>query len=264
MKTDLEPPDSESGSRPPGRLPEVQEQIDALGALGRDQLLARLRLAARERDLRPEVLLQFARHDDGEGDPEVRLAAFEALVLIATRLLHSRMRKVYGMSIEDIQDHQNLVFEDIYRRVLRKDPGLEYGVRRFASFLLRRSEDAMKSRHHPWAPSIKQVLEQIEWYRGGENIPSYDCEAERVKPGADPRRLSAAWDPGTRAEEQDELDALKQRVAHLPDKAYKAFLMSRVLQRTQPQIAKHFGVTDRTVRDWIGSVAEVLDQRKDT
>lgn len=264
MKTDLEPPDSESGSLPPGRLPEVQEKIDALGAMDRDELLARLRQAARERDLRPEVLLQFARIDHGDGHQEVRLAAFEALVRVATRLLHARMHRVFGMSLQDIQDHQNLVFEDLYRRVVRKDPGLEYGVRRFASFLVRRSDDAMKSRHHPWAPSIKQVLEQLDRYRGGENVPSYDSEAERVKSGTDPRRLSAAWDPETRAEWQDELDAFKQRVAHLPEKAYKAFLMSRVLRRTQPQIAKHFGVTDRTVREWIGSVAEVLHQRNNT
>lgn len=262
MKTDLDPPDSKSESMPPGRLPEVQEQIEALGALDRENLLAHLRKAAREKDTRPEVLLHFARIDHGDGNQEVRLAAFEALVRVATPMLHARMSQMYGMSLDDIQDHQNLVFEDLYRRVVRKDAGLEYGVRRFGSFLLRRSLDAMKSRHHPWAPSIKKVMEKIEWYRGGESIPSYDCEAERLEPGTDPRRHSAALDPEARAEAQDELDALEKRVGHLPEKAYKAFLMSRVLRLTQAQISEHFGVTDRTVREWIKSVAEVLDHRK--
>jgi DNA-directed RNA polymerase specialized sigma24 family protein len=261
--TDLEPPDKEGRSLPLGRLPEVQEQIDALSALDHEQLLARLCQAALQRDLRPEVLLQFARHDLGAGGQAIRLAAFEALVRVATPMLFSRMSRLYRMSEDDIQDHQNLVFEDLFRRVVEKDPGLEYGVRRFASFLLRRSEDAMKSRHHPWAPSIRQVSDEITRYFGGEGAPNFDAEGELIAPSAAPTVESEAFDPETRAHGQQELAAAKKRVAHLPEKAFKAFLMSRVLGRTQDQIALRFGVTARTVREWIGNVAEVLDERKE-
>lgn len=259
MTTDLEPPDKNGRGLPPGRLPEVQNKIDELSALDREPLLTRLRQSSVRRDLRPEVLLHFARHDQGAGDQAVCMAAFEALVRVATPMLFSRMRRVYEMSEHDIQDHQNLVFEDLYRRVLRQDPGLEYGVRRFSSFLVRRSSDAMKSQHHPWAPSIKKVMTEIARLRGGENLPNYDTEAERIKPGTDPRRLSSAQDPETRALAMEELEEARKRVAHLPEKAFKAFVMSRALGRTQVQIALHFDVTDRTVRDWIAKVAEVLD-----
>lgn len=264
MNADLEPPDSELRDLPAGRLPEVEKQIQALSGLDRDELLARLRHAAREKDLVLEVLLQFVRVGHAEGDQEVYFAAFEAMVRAATPLIAARMRKLYAISDQDLEDHQNLVFEDLVERVNREDPGLEYGVRRFGSFILRRSIDAMKSRHHPWTRSIKQVLEAENWFRGGGNDPNHDSEAFLIKTGTDPRRLSSAWDPETRAEGQEELDALRQQLAHLPEKACEAFFMSRVLGRTQPEIAKHFNVTDRTIREWIGSVAEVVDQRKDT
>lgn len=263
MTTDLEPPDKKCRGLPPGRLPVVQEKIDELSALDRDQLLARLRQAARQRDLRPEVVLQFARHDEGVGDPELRLAAFEALVRVATPMLFHRMSQLYGMSEEDIQDHQNLVFEDLYRRVVEQDPGLEYGVRRFASFLVRRSKDAMKSRHHPWAPSIEPLSNEIARCYGSEAGPSFDSEGELMDSQAAGNDLSAAFGPEEHAQGQQELAKLKERVARLPETAFKAFLMSRVLGRTQDQIASHFDVTDRTVRGWIASVAKVLDKRKD-
>lgn len=256
MTTNLEPPDGRG--LPPGRLPEIQEQIDALSALDREQRLARLREAALQRDLPPEVLLQMAR--DGAGDQALLLAAFEALVRVVTPLLYAQMSRLFGMKEQDIQDHQNMVFEDLFRKVVNQHPGLEFGVRRFNLFLLRRSLDAMKGSSHPWAPSIGQVKDEVIRLYGAEGLPSCDTDGEPIKAGAGATDASESFDPEARADGQQELAAVRKRVAHLPDKSFEAFLMSR-LGRTQEQIASHFGVSSRTVREWIGKIAKVLKER---
>lgn len=262
MTSSLDPPDSKRRGLPPGRLPVIQEHIDALSALDQEQRLARLRLAALQRDLPPEVLLQMARDSAGAGDQALLLAAFEALVRVVTPLLYARMSRLFGMKEQDIQDHQNMVFEDLYRKVVNQHPGLEFGVCRFNLFLLRRSLDAMKLSSHPWAPSIEQVKDEVVRLYGPEGLPNHDADGELIEAGGGATDASEPFDPETRADGQQELAAVKKRVAHLPEKALEAFVMSR-LGRTQDQIASHFGVTSRTVREWIGKIAEVLKERKE-
>lgn len=289
MKADLEPPDYEQGKPPKGRLPEVINQIGALEALSRDQRLARLKQAARKADLRAEALLYSvcAAHDTG--DPELYWAAFEALVKVATPMIAGRMRRLYGISDDDLLDHQQLIFESVLRSVQRKDPGLEYGIRRFSSYLVCRSIDAMRSRHHPWARSLKLALEKVDQHYDSEgnsiepdSDPSdveFEPEARALEPAIDPpdvefepeaRALEPDGDPSdmefepeARALASQELEAVRRHLANLPPKAGEAFLLSRVLQRTQSQIAQQLDVSDRTVREWIKKVAEALGERKD-
>lgn len=260
MTNDLEPPDKEGRGLPPGRLPEIQKQIDALSALDREQRLARLRQAALQRDLPPEVLLQMAR--DGAGDQALVLAAFEALVRVVTPMLFAQMSRLYGMTEQDIEDHQNMVFEDLYRKVVEQHASLEFGVRRFNLFLYRRSLDAMKRSSHPWAPSIKQITDEVIRVYGAEGLPDHDANGKLIKGEAGATDASAPFDPQARADGQQELAAVKKRVDHLPEKAFEAFVMFK-LGRTQDQIATHFGVTSRTVREWIGKIAEALKERNE-
>lgn len=289
MKADLEPPDSEPGKRPQGRLPEVTSQIDALEALSRDERLARLKQAARKRDLRAEALLYSVCAGHDAGDLELYWAAFEALVKAATPMIAGRMRRLYGISDDDLLDHQQLIFESVHKSVQRKDPGLEYGIRRFSSYLVCRSIDAMRSRHHPWARSLKLALEKVDQHYDSEGKPiepdsdpsdvEFEPEARALEPDSDPpdvefepeaRALEPDGDPSdvefepeARALASEELEAIRRHLAHLPPKAGEAFLLSRVLQRTQSQIAQQLGVSDRTVREWIGKVAKALGGRKD-
>ena len=253
MKADLEPPDSELGKQPQGRLPEVTSQIDALEALSRDERLARLKQAARKKDLRAETLLYSVCAGHDTTDHELYWAAFEALVKAATPMIAGRMRRLYGISDDDLLDHQQLIFESVLKSVQRKDPGLEYGIRRFSSYLVRRSIDAMRSRHHPWARNLELALE-----KGDQHC---DSEGKQIEPDGGPSDVE--FEPEARALAREELEALQRCLAHLPPKASEAFLLSRVLQRTQPQIAQQLGVSDRTVREWIGKVAKALGERKD-
>jgi RNA polymerase sigma factor (sigma-70 family) len=253
MKADLEPPDNEPGKTPQGRLPEVTSQIEALGSLSRDERLARLKQAARKKDLRAETLLYSACAGHDANDQELYWAAFEALVKAATPMIAGRMRRLYGISEDDLLDHQQLIFESVLKSVQRKDPGLEYGIRRFSSYLVCRSIDAMRSRHHPWARNLELALEQVDQH--------YDSEGKLIRSDGDPPDVEL--EPEARALAREELEALQRRLAHLPPKASEAFLLSRVLQRTQPQIAQQLGVSDRTVREWIGKVAKALGERKD-
>lgn len=253
MKADLEPPDSEPGKQPSGRLPEVTSQIAALGALSRDERLARLKQAARKKDLRAETLLYSVCAGHDSKDQELYWAAFEALVKAATPMIAGRMRRLYGISDDDLLDHQQLIFESVLKSVERNDPGLEYGIRRFSSYLVCRSIDAMRSRHHPWARSLELALEKVDQH--------YDSVGKLIEPDCDPPDVE--FEPQARALAREELEALQRRLAHLPKKAVEAFLLARVLQRTQPQIAQQLGVSDRTVREWIGKVAKALGERKD-
>jgi RNA polymerase sigma factor (sigma-70 family) len=252
MKADLEPPDSEPGKPPQGRLPEVTSQIDALEVLSRDERLARLKQAAREKGVRAEALLYFVCAGHDTGDADIYWAAFEALVKAATPMIAGRMRRLYGISDHDLLDHQQLIFESVLKSVQRKDPGVEYGIRRFSSYLVCRSIDAMRSRHHPWARNLELALEKVDQH--------YDSEGKLIEPDGDPPDVE--FEPEARALAREELEALQRRLAHLPPKASEAFLLSRVLQRTQPQIAQQLGVSDRTVREWIGKVAKALSERK--
>jgi RNA polymerase sigma factor (sigma-70 family) len=254
MKADLEPPESEPGKHPQGRLPEVTSQIDALEALSRDERLVRLKQAARESGARAETLLYFVKAGHDTGDADIYWAAFEALVKAATPMIAGRMRRLYGISDDDLLDHQQLIFESVLKSVERQDPGLEYGIRRFASYLVRRSTDAMRTRHHPWARSLELALENVDQH--------YDSEGNRIEPDSDPPDVE--FESEARAVlAREELEAVQSRLAHLPQKAREAFLLSRVLQRTQIQIAQQLGVSDRTVREWIGKVAKALGERKD-
>lgn len=253
MKTDLEPPETEPGKQPKGRLPTVNKQIEALDALSRDERLARLKQAAREKDLRAETLLYSVCAGHDAADDEVYWAAFEALVKTATPKIAGRMRRLYAISDDDLDDHQQLIFADLFERIERKDPGLEYGIRRFNSYLLRRSVDAMRSRNHPWARRLGFALEMA--------AEQYDDEGNLVEPEIDPPDIEL--EPEARALGRDELDAIEHRLAHLPEQAREAFFQSKVLKRTQPQIAQLLGVSDRTVRDWIGKVAKALGKRND-
>jgi len=253
MKADLEPPDSELGKQPQGRLPEVASQIDALEALSRDERLAQLKQAARKKDLRAETLLYSVRAGLDAKDQELYWAAFEALVKAATPMIAGRMRRLYGISDDDLRDHQQLIFEGVLKSVQRNDPGLEYGIRRFSSYLVRRSIDAMRSRHHPWARNLELALEQVDQH--------YDSEGQLIEPDGDPPDVEL--EPEARALGRGELEALQRRLAHLPKKAVDAYLLWRVLKRTQPQIAQQLGVSDRTVRVWIDKVAKARGERKD-
>ncbi|MFY2763529.1 sigma-70 family RNA polymerase sigma factor [Arenimonas sp. MALMAid1274] len=253
MKADLEPPDIELGKPPQGRLPEVVSQIDALEALSRDQRLARLKQAARDKDLRAEALLYSVCAGHDAGDMELHWAAFEALVKAATPMIASRMRRLYGISDDDLLDHQQLIFESVLKSVERKDPGLEYGIRRFSSYLLARSIDAMRSRHHPWARNLELALENLD--------QNYDSEGKLIEADRDPPDVE--FEPEARALAREELEALQRRLSDLPKKAVEAYLLWRVLQRTQPKIAQQLGVSDRTVREWVGKVAKALGERKD-
>jgi len=253
MKAGLEPPDSERGKPPQGRLPEVISQIDALEALSRDERLARLKQAARKRDLRAEALLYSVCAGHDAGDLELYWAAFEALVKAAIPMIAGRMRRLYGISDDDLLDHQQLIFESVLKSVERKDPGLEYGIRRFSSYLICRSIDAMRSRHHPWARNLELALEKVD--------QDDDSEDKLIAPDWDPPDLE--FEPEARALAHEELVALQRRLSDLPKKAIEAFLLWRVLQRTQPQTAQQLGVSDRTVREWIGKVAKALGERKD-
>lgn len=253
MKADLEPPESEPGKPPQGRLPEVTSQIDELEALSRDERLARLKQLAREKGVRAETLLYFVKVGHDTGDTDIYWAAFEALVKAATPMIAGRMRRLYGISDDDLLDHQQLIFESVLKSVERKDQSLEYGIRRFSSYLVRRSIDAMRTPHHPWARSLELALENVDQH--------YDSEGNLIEPDFDPPDVE--FEPEARALAREELEALQRRLAHLPQKAREAFLLSRVLQRTQPLIAQQLGVSDRTVREWIGKVARALGERKD-
>lgn len=252
MKADLEPPDSKSGKLPPGRPPKVTSQIDTFDALSRDARLARLKQAARHTDLRPETLLYCVCAAHGVEDKELYWAAFEALIKAATPMIAGRMRRLYGMSDVDLSDHQQLVFLGILKSVERHDPNLEYGIRRFASFLVFRSIDAMRSRQHPWSRNLEPALEHIDEY--------YDGEEAASEPVGD--LPDVELEPEARALGREELESLQLRLADLPTKAVEAFMLWRVLKRTQPQIARQLGVSDRTVREWVGKVAKALGERK--
>lgn len=253
MKADLEPPDSELGKPPQGRLPEVTSQIDALESLSRDARLTRLKQAALKKDLRAESLLYSVCAGHDAGDLELYWAAFEALVKAAIPMIAGRMRRLYGISDDDLLDHQQLIFESMLKSIERKDPGLEYGIRRFSSYLVLRSIDAMRSRHHPWARNLELALEKIDQH--------YDDEGKLIEPDGDPPDVE--FEPEARALAREELEAFQRRLADLPQKAGEAFLLSRVLQLTQPQIAQQLGVSDRTVREWVGKVAKAIGERKD-
>lgn len=253
MKADLEPPDSTPGKQASGRLPEVTSQIVALEALNRDDRLARLKQAVQRKDLRAETLLYSVCSGHGSNDKELYWAAFEALVKVATPMIAGRMRRLYGISDDDLLDHQQLIFESVLKSVERNDSGLEYGIRRFSSYLLCRSIDAMRSQHHPWARGLELSLAQVDQH--------YGSDGELIEPDCDPPDVE--FEPQVRALAREELDALQRRLSHLPKKAVEAFMLSRVLQRTQPQIAQQLGISDRTVREWIGKVAKALPERKD-
>lgn len=253
MKADLEPPDSKPEKPAHGRLPEVTTQIAALDALSRDERLVRLKRAAQRNDLRAETLLYSVRAGYDSGDREVYWAAFEALVKAATPKIAGRMRKLYAISEDDLLDHQQLIFESILKSVENKDPGLEYGIRRFSSYLLRRSIDAMRSRNHPWARNLEPALTKVDQH--------YDGEGKLIEPDCDPPDVE--FEPEARALAREELETLQLRLSHLPAKAVEAFLLWRVLRRTQPQIAQQLGVSDRTVREWVGKVAKALGERID-
>ncbi|KGQ17903.1 Sigma70 r4 2 domain containing protein [Lysobacter dokdonensis DS-58] len=259
MNADLEPPDSEAAAVPSARRPEVQAAIDALTTLERPQLIDRLRAAARQKDLPPEVLLHFAREASAR-DQEVFFLAFEGLTRCATSMIASQMRMLYRISEADLDDHLSVVFENLVRRIQRDDPTLEYGVRFFHSFILRRSIDAMKSKDHPWTRRYGKAVSALRKERG-KRIKRYDGDGGCAPTEVDARILSQAEDPAERAAGQEELAQVEQRLAGLPDDACEAFLQARVLGRTQAEIAEHFGVSDRTVRNWLDRVTKALDER---
>jgi len=260
MNADLEQPDSEAAAAPSARRPEVQAAIDVLTRLERPQLIDRLRAAARQKKLSPEVLLHFAREASSSGDREIFFLAFEGLTRCATPMIANQMRNLYGISEADLDDHLSVVFENLVRRIQRDDPTLEYGVRFFHSFILRRSIDAMKAKDHPWARRFKKALGALR-KECGKQTKRYDGDGECAPTAVDARILSQAEDPAERAAGQEELAQVEQRLAGLPEDACEAYMQARALGRTQAEIAEHFGVSDRTVRNWLDRVTKALDER---
>lgn len=260
MNAEVEPPDSEAAAVPSAKRPEVQAVITTLAALGRPQLIDCLRAAARQKNLPPEVLLHIAREASTDGDRQIFFLAFEGLVRCATSMIASQMRTLYGISEADLEDHLGVVFENLVRRIQRDDPTLEYGVRFFHSFILRRSIDAIKAKDHPWTRRFKKAVSALRKERG-KRIKRYDGDGECARTEVDARILSQAEDPAERAAGQEELAQVEQRLAGLPEHACEAYMQARVLGRTQAEIAKHFDVSDRTVRNWFDRVTEALDER---
>jgi RNA polymerase sigma factor (sigma-70 family) len=228
--------------------------------LERPQLIDRLRAAAQQKDLPPEVLLHFAREASSSGDKDIFFLAFEGLTLCATSMVASQMRTLYSISEADLEDHLSVVFENLVRRIQRNDPTLDYGVRFFHSFILRRSIDAMKAKDHPWARRFKKAVTALRKERG-KRTKCYDGDGECAPAEVDTRILSQAEDPAERAAGQEVLALVEQRVAGLPVDACEAYIQARVLGRTQAEIAEHFAVSDRTVRNWLDRVTEALDER---
>jgi DNA-directed RNA polymerase specialized sigma24 family protein len=70
-------------------------------------------------------------------------------------------------------------------------------------------------------------------------------------------------DPQARTEGEDELEALRRRLDHLPEKWCRAYFESQVMQRTHPQIAEQLRASERSIRNWIKAVAKAVGQRNE-
>lgn len=260
MKADLEPPDAEAGPAPRARRPEVQTVIDTLLALSRPQLHQRLRQAILHRDLPPEALLYMARHGHGYKDKDTFFLAFEGLTKCALPMIRSQMRRLYRISDADLKDHAQVVFENIFLRISEGNKALDYGERFFHSFILKRSLDAMKSADHPWEPKYRNAVAALsEAY--GKAVRPINGDGERAPVEADARILSQAEDPAERAAGQEELEDVRRRLLDVPENACEAHIQSHVLKMTHAEIAAHFDVDERTIRNWLPLVSKALGKR---
>ena len=260
MKADLEPPDAVAGAEPMVRPPEIQAIIDALVALEQPQLHQRLREAIVRKDVAPEALLHLARQARARRDNATFFLAFEALTKRAMPMIASRMRTLYGIGHDDLADHTSIIFEKLFLRIEANDKVLDFGECNFRTFILRRSQDAIRSKDHPWTPRFKNAVKALRKERG-KSVKRTDGDGQRAPIEADPRILSQADDPAERAAGQEELDDVDQRLEGLPEKALEAFMQWRVLKLTQEELATQFNVTERTVRNWIERVATALGER---
>jgi len=260
MKADLEPPDAEAGPAPRARRPEVQAVIDTLISLAQPQLHQRLRQAIFHRNLPPEALLYIARQGHACDDKDTFFLAFEGLTKCALPMIRGQMRRLYRISDADFEDHTQVVFENIFVRISNVNKALDYGERFFHSFILKRSLDAMKAAGHPWEPKYRDAIAALsEEY--GRAVRPISGDGERAPVEADARILSQAEDPAERSAGQEELEDVRRRLADVPDEACEAFIQSRVLKMTQLEIAAHFDVDERTVRNWLTLVSKALGKR---
>jgi DNA-directed RNA polymerase specialized sigma24 family protein len=248
-KAEEEPPEIEPLTRRDyKRLPAVQAQIEMAASLGTAALAERARERRKEAPghMSPEALAYFVRRAHRNDDRKARELLFRELLERCTPFFRGKFRGFDKEIAEDLQGH---VLKGLIEDLLAADDRGDFTQVRFWTYLERRVIDACRTafRHAEETESLDTG------YSGdGESDGRTKLEAQADK------RLTP-----------EELAILSEALATLPPRLRHVFLFRHAIgmqigtddpddNSDEVTMARHFGCTGRTIRNWLREADELL------
>lgn len=236
------------------RLEAIEKQIAEASALDAKALLAR----AQCRDetapdyLSPEALVYFVRRADADDNMKLRDGLLRELLERCTPFLLGRFRGFDEAKREELQQE---VLVKVVEDILARDDRADFMEVRFWSYLKRRSIDACRS-----------------VFKDSENTESLDSSYSGEGESEGRTKLESLAD--TRLG-QDELAMVSEGLAKLPAKLRQIFVLRHAVGMAigsdnpdddppgKPTLARQFGCTGRTIRNWLKEADEKLAELRE-
>ncbi|HLJ57189.1 MAG TPA: sigma-70 family RNA polymerase sigma factor [Chthonomonadaceae bacterium] len=222
------------------RTPEVEAQIREALPLHLTQLATTIHRtnAPGEHAIKEEVLVYLLRHFQREGRPHDANVVAEEITARTNRFIAAWVDKgLPGVAVL----HRERCVEDIYLEMwtaLQSDaPGYEFWEIAFWMCLKRRAANAAKQARRSAYQEAPMVYMSGDT---GEEMSLLDRMPDR-----------SAQDTQSRIELQDALN-------RLPDDQRTAVFLFYHESWSQQQIAAQFGVSDRTIRNWLSAAMHTL------
>lgn len=231
------------------RLSATQKQIESASNLDPPTLIHR----THERDhnhpdhLSAEALVYFIRQADRDGDGKTREVLFRELLERCTPFFRGKFR---GFGVERREDLQGEVLKKVVEDILAPDDRGDFMQVRFWKYLENKVIDAIRvaTRQSEDAVSLDESnsgKDESEGLTRHETIGD-----ERLSPEA--------------------FATIQQGLSKLPPKLRKVFLLRHYVgmkiggdsadedDPEEPTIARHFGCTGRTIRNWLKEAGKLL------
>ena len=249
-KTEILSPDIELLTRSAyKRLPATERQIADAAALKPVALV--LRAQQREKGapefLMEETLVYFIRRACQNGDTETRDALFRILFERCLPYFRNRFR---GFDQQDREDLQNEVLKKVVEDLFAPDDRGDFMQVRFWKYLKARSIDVCRK-----ASLHNDRIESLDTgYLGNGMSEGRICLEAEADPVLPPEKLAM----------------ISEGLAKLPVYLQQVFVMRHYLgmkigadnsaddKAGEPTIAAHFGVSGRTIRNWLSKADRLL------
>lgn len=224
------------------RLPAIEGQIAGAHALDATELVARAREldAAEPAFLPPEAIVYFIRRADTNGDLKTRDLLIRALLERCQRFFRSQFRGFDPAVREDLQGE---VIAKLIEDLLAQDDRGDFMQVRFWRYLRLKSIDACRAA-----------------FRHSDDTESLDSSFSGVGESEGRTLLDKQAVGGLTAEQRM---MLAQGLEQLPERLRQVFLLRHAVGMKigsdnpeddppfPPTLARHFGRSGRTIRDWL-------------